>query len=182
VRPCGELVLLLAPGETLVYGSDDQGGAVHVDDPVMNGMVRSACTALNLTAHNSGRNRMTLVWGCCDIEGHRITSVTGEKSYYLLDVARLLPPVSQKHLPWQPMHTVTYDSALHVVARTKLGLLWAGRGGASTVLIMCASNATCSDALRVLPVMVGYSGTRTVPVVACLVLLVPVLLLQSLVC
>ena len=89
-----------------MYGSDDQGTRVHVVDPVMNAMVRSACRTLNLAPHNSGRNRMALVWGCCDIEGHRIVNAAGERSYYLLDVARLFPPISQKQLPWTATQTV----------------------------------------------------------------------------
>lgn len=58
---------------SLVYGSDDQGRTVHTDDAVMNAIMRQACVALNLRAHNVGPPaNLTLLYGCCDIEGHAI--------------------------------------------------------------------------------------------------------------
>ncbi len=35
-------------------------------------------------------------------------AASGGPKYYLLDVARVFPPVSQKHAPYPAMHVVTY--------------------------------------------------------------------------
>jgi Clustered mitochondria len=46
------LLCLVFSGETLVYGSEDQGTTVHTSDPVMNDIMRRACAALNIAVRS----------------------------------------------------------------------------------------------------------------------------------
>ncbi len=71
-RVCAQSRLPIS-SDTLVYGSSDQGRTVRASDPDFNAMMRAACSQLNLAAHASGNApNMSVVWGCCDVEGHRI--------------------------------------------------------------------------------------------------------------
>lgn len=77
--------LLDIDDSTLVYGSGDQAATVHTRDGTMNAMMKQACTALNLAPHAVGqRGRKYLLWGCADIEGHRVKSASSdqEDTYY----------------------------------------------------------------------------------------------------
>ena len=116
-------------GESLVYGSADAGKTVHTDDAEFNRIMRTVCEQLGLAGHNVGRPRVDshgqlqhtvkLLWGPVDIEGHRLhMRSTCEDAAacrrYVLDTARLFPPMSQSDLPNHPrvpMSTFPADEA-----------------------------------------------------------------------
>lgn len=83
--------------QTLVYGSDDQGRSVVTSDPHLSHLIRTACQRLHLAPHNTGPpGSRVLLYGCCDIEGHRVERSDGTVRHYVVDVARLFPPASPK--------------------------------------------------------------------------------------
>jgi len=71
--------------DTLVYGSDNQGKVVHASEPKVNELMRQVGLALNLRGH---RVRDKKIYGPGDIEVHR----GADGRFYVLDVARLMPP------------------------------------------------------------------------------------------
>eukprot|EP00698_Gefionella_okellyi_P016146 TRINITY_DN4601_c0_g1_i3.p1 TRINITY_DN4601_c0_g1~~TRINITY_DN4601_c0_g1_i3.p1 ORF type:complete len:727 (-),score=189.20 TRINITY_DN4601_c0_g1_i3:2918-5098(-) len=75
---------------SLVYGSADAGRTVHCDDDEMNQLMSQAGQMLNLKPHRTGSSGEAMIFGPCDIEGHR----GNDRRLYVLDTARVFPPES----------------------------------------------------------------------------------------
>ncbi|PRP78266.1 hypothetical protein PROFUN_13876 [Planoprotostelium fungivorum] len=89
---------------TLVYGSQDGGYTVLASDEKCNRLMQMAGKRLNLKGHYAGLRPQTskFIYGPCDIEGH-----LNENHFYVLDFARVFPPVEQK--PNGPRNTYLYQ-------------------------------------------------------------------------
>ncbi|GAM20836.1 hypothetical protein SAMD00019534_040110 [Acytostelium subglobosum LB1] len=81
--------LLPISGETIVYGSSDGGITVHSDNTSFNEKMEKSAQILNIKGHIVGRDNPRLLHSCGDIEGH----IGNDGNFYLLDFARVFPPV-----------------------------------------------------------------------------------------
>ena len=78
---------------TLAYGSSDAGATVMKTNPELNEIVESLGKKLNLKEHYTGSKKFgKVLYMPGDIEGH----IGKDGNYYMLDVARLMPPEAQK--------------------------------------------------------------------------------------
>eukprot|EP01127_Copromyxa_protea_P021734 TRINITY_DN7561_c0_g1_i2.p1 TRINITY_DN7561_c0_g1~~TRINITY_DN7561_c0_g1_i2.p1 ORF type:complete len:1118 (+),score=152.02 TRINITY_DN7561_c0_g1_i2:2247-5600(+) len=92
--------------KTLVYGSKDGGQSVYTSDKTLNEIMAVAAAKLNLAEHTvgnpkNGQKRMSF---CVDLEGHAVKTKQGKK-YYLLDLARVMPP---DYLPKVDAHSALF--------------------------------------------------------------------------
>ena len=56
---------------TLVYGSDDAGLTVKMEDPEVNSLIKQASQQLLLAPHRVGPGAEKTVYSAVDLEGHR---------------------------------------------------------------------------------------------------------------
>lgn len=80
--------LLPIDSSTLRYGSNDGGSMVRKDNNELNEMIERSMKKLGLAQHSSGTTLRNDIYGPGDMEGH----VGKDGRYYLIDLARLLPP------------------------------------------------------------------------------------------
>lgn len=83
--------LLPISRSTLVYGTANGGETVFASDKMFNRLMRSAGEQLHVAPHICGMHEdySVRLWAAADIEGH----VGSDGQYYLVDLARTLPPM-----------------------------------------------------------------------------------------
>ncbi|EFA85283.1 Histidine kinase A [Heterostelium album PN500] len=92
--------LLPITGETIVYGSSDGGITVHSDNELFNQKMKKSASILNIKGHVVGRDTPKLLHSCGDIEGH----IGSDGNFYLLDFARVFPPIVKINDNGPPSH------------------------------------------------------------------------------
>ncbi|GAM26590.1 hypothetical protein SAMD00019534_097650 [Acytostelium subglobosum LB1] len=92
--------LLPINGETIVYGSSDGGITVHNQNELFNEKMKKSASILNIKEHMVGRDNPKLLHCCGDIEGH----IGSDGHFYLLDFARVFPPILKLNDHSPPSH------------------------------------------------------------------------------
>lgn len=94
VRYCGltliALTMLPISKGSLIYGSDNAGKSVHLEDEKIYEKMKKTARRLNLKGHFLTANTEKMIWGPGDIEGH----IGKDGLHYVLDYARVYPPAA----------------------------------------------------------------------------------------
>eukprot|EP01133_Synstelium_polycarpum_P001079 gene1079-1223_t len=83
-----------------VYGSSDGGLNVHSADARFNEMMKNSASTLNIKGHIVGKEQPKMLHSCGDIEGH----IGSDGNFYLLDFARVFPPIVKINDNSPPSH------------------------------------------------------------------------------
>jgi len=93
---------------TIVYGSNDAARTVHNDDPEVEKTMLLCASMLNLAPHRV-KNCSSRIASAVDVEVHR-----GEDGhFYILDTARVFPPVNPGVIKSVPLSKFTTASTIH---------------------------------------------------------------------
>jgi hypothetical protein len=94
--------------DTLLYGSRDGGRHVHAESAELNRLIEDLAKKLNTKGHCVGSGKdMKLLHTAGDVEAHRGT----DGRFYILDTARLMPPLPPREPAAGPSSTTAPSSS-----------------------------------------------------------------------